>query len=175
MNIIKMANDRLEIDKLIKDEIDLKKYTYLSLKTCLSIELGELLNEWGEFKYWKRNHVANLSELLKEWADCMLFGLAILNKKIKKIKKSDIQYIFYVAENRKEDRKEDRRENTLLLYKDTIFMLSIKDEKFTKYLAMRVISNIISLGVLMGFTLEQLEQIYYVKKQIVLQRIKSNY
>ena len=171
MNIIKMANDRLEIDKLIKDEIDLKRYTYLSLKTCLSIELGELLNEWGEFKYWKRNHVTNLSELLKEWADCMLFGLAILNKKIKKIKKSDIQYIFYVAENSKEY----RRENTLLLYKDTIFMLSIKDEKFTKYSAMRVISNIISLGVLMGFTLEQLEQIYYVKKQIVLQRIKSNY
>lgn len=171
MNIIKMANDRLEIDKLIKDEIDLKKYTYLSLKTCLSIELGEFLNEWGEFKYWKRNHVTNLSELLKEWADCMLFGLAILNKKIKKIKKSDIQYIFYVAENSKEY----RRENTLLLYKDTIFMLSIKDEKFTKYLAMRVISNIISLGVLMGFTLDQLEQIYYVKKQIVLQRIKSNY
>lgn len=38
-------------------------------------EIGELLNEHGEFKFWKRNHHAQRSQILEEYVDIFFFWM----------------------------------------------------------------------------------------------------
>ncbi|WP_000718342.1 dUTPase, partial [Bacillus cereus] len=46
----------------------------------LYTELGELSNEIGFFKYWKKNKKDDKERQYDEWADCMHFMASLGNK-----------------------------------------------------------------------------------------------
>jgi dimeric dUTPase (all-alpha-NTP-PPase superfamily) len=47
---------------------------------ALYVELGELTQEIGFFKYWKKNKTINKVRPYDEWADCMHFMASLGNK-----------------------------------------------------------------------------------------------
>ena len=44
---------------------------------AFKVELAELANEVGFFKYWKQSHKKDRNMILEEWADCLHFLLSI--------------------------------------------------------------------------------------------------
>ena len=44
---------------------------------AFKVELAELANEVGFFKYWKKSHQMDRNKTLEEWADCLHFLLSI--------------------------------------------------------------------------------------------------
>jgi dimeric dUTPase (all-alpha-NTP-PPase superfamily) len=48
---------------------------------ALKVELGELSNETGWFKYWKKSHIINQAATLEELADVLHFVLSVGNSR----------------------------------------------------------------------------------------------
>jgi dimeric dUTPase (all-alpha-NTP-PPase superfamily) len=48
---------------------------------ALKVELGELANCTGWFKYWKKSHVVNQAATIEEWSDVLHFLLSIGNSR----------------------------------------------------------------------------------------------
>jgi len=72
--------------KLINDtkdwsEIDFHFFTFDKRKIAFNVELGELGNELGFFKYWKFNHKIDRERVKYEWADCLAFLTSLIISK----------------------------------------------------------------------------------------------
>lgn len=71
-------NSKSGLYKLIcGNEYDFKT-TLNDRKIAFRIELSELANEIGFFKYWKTSHEINDFRIKDEWADCLAFLLSII-------------------------------------------------------------------------------------------------
>ena len=56
----------------------LTEYPLDMVQTAYRVELGELLQEWKQFKFWKLNKgEIDRDKMLEEWADCMHFALSL--------------------------------------------------------------------------------------------------
>ncbi|AGI10593.1 dUTPase [Bacillus phage MG-B1] len=63
-----------EVDELIQEKISVSfQKTTEERKIAFHVELGELANEIGFFKYWKKSHVKDDFRIKDEWADCLAF------------------------------------------------------------------------------------------------------
>jgi dimeric dUTPase (all-alpha-NTP-PPase superfamily) len=63
-----------EVDELISEKIDESfDDTINDRKIAFHVELCELANEVGFFKYWKLSHVRSHDKIKDEWADCLAF------------------------------------------------------------------------------------------------------
>ena len=154
MNIKKMLKAQKELDTSLFQKGGLKKYPIDQIKTAYRVELGEALQEWKLFKYWKKNKgITDINKLLEEVADCLHFALS-LEGEIK-------NHIF-----------EEVTEEEFKDY-DKYDLYDILDECFTIYST--VLGDTIALGLKLGFTLDQLEEAYYKKNKINWDRIANNY
>ena len=116
--------------------------------------MGEALQEWKSFKYWKKNKgIIDINKLLEELSDCLHFALSLENE----IK--NYNYKEVTEEEFKDYAKYD--------------LYEIIDKCFTIYGT--VLGDTIALGLCLGFTLEQLEEAYYKKNKINWDRIANNY
>ena len=83
MNIKKMLEAQKKLDEANLKKAGIEEYPIEEVKTAYRVELGELLQEWKEFKYWKLSKgEIDREELLEEWADCCHFALSLENEEI---------------------------------------------------------------------------------------------
>ena len=150
MNIKKMLKTQKELDAALFEKGGLKEYPVEQIKTAYRVELGEALQEWRSFKYWKKNKgIIDINKLLEELSDCLHFALSLENE----IKNYNYEEVFK--------------------YYDKYDLYEIIDKCFTIYGT--VLGDTIALGLKLGFTLDQLEEAYYKKNKINWDRIANNY
>ena len=150
MNIKKMLTTQKELDAALFEKGGLKEYPIEQIKTAYRVELGEALQEWKSFKYWKKNKgIIDINKLLEELSDCLHFALSLENE----IKNYNYEEVFK--------------------YYDKYDLYEIIDKCFTIYGT--VLEDTVALGLCLGFTLEQLEEVYYKKNKINWDRIANNY
>ena len=150
MNIKKMLKTQKELDAALFEKGGLKEYPVEQIKTAYRVELGEALQEWRSFKYWKKNKgIIDINKLLEEIADCLHFALSLENE----IKNYNYEEVFK--------------------YYDKYDLYEIIDKCFTIYGT--VLGDTIALGLKLGFTPDQLEEAYYKKNKINWDRIANNY
>ena len=156
MNIKKMLEAQKELDEANLKKGGLTEYPLEMVQTAYRVELGELLQEWKQFKFWKLNKgKVNREKMLEEWADCMHFALS-LNNNIYKCK----SYTY------DDFRRAVEYEKILDIYKVINDCFSVN---------MFTLSCVIALGLKLGYTLEELEQAYWRKNKINWERIEGGY
>ena len=150
MNIKKMLKAQKELDAALFEKGGLKEYPVEQIKTAYRVELGEALQEWKSFKYWKKNKgIIDINKLLEEIADCLHFALSL---------EDEIRNYNYEA---------------VFKHYDEYDLYEIIDNCFTIYGT--VLGDTIALGLKLGFTPDQLEEAYYKKNKINWDRIANNY
>ena len=150
MNIKKMLKTQKELDAALFEKGGLKEYPVEQIKTAYRVELGEALQEWKSFKYWKKNKgIIDINKLLEEIADCLHFALSL---------EDEIRNYNYEA---------------VFKHYDEYDLYEIIDNCFTIYGT--VLGDTIALGLKLGFTPDQLEEAYYKKNKINWDRIANNY
>ena len=149
-----MLEAQKELDAALFQKGGLKEYPARQIETAYRVELGEALQEWKSFKYWKKNKgIIDINKLLEELADCLHFALSLEN---------EIKNCVFKKVTEEEFKCYDKYD----LYK-------IIDKCFNIYRS--VLYDTIALGLCLGFTLEQLEEVYYKKNKINWDRIANNY
>ena len=147
MNIKKMLEAQKELDKANMEKGGLTEYPLEMVQTAYRVELGELLQEWKQFKFWKINKgEIDREKMLEEWADCMHFALSL-----------------FIQEEIEEDISE---------YCSYLETYEIIERCFNLYF---VLENTLALGLKLGYTLEELEQAYWRKNKINWERIEGGY
>lgn len=155
MNIKKMLEAQKKLDEANLKKAGIEEYPIEEVKTAYRVELGELLQEWKGFKYWKLSKgEINREKLLEEWADCCHFALSLENKehddyKIKRFIEEELE----------------------IIPKSDIYLIISNCFETSHF----VLIDTIALGLKLGFTLEELEQAYYRKNKINWDRVNSNY
>lgn len=162
MNIKKMLEAQKELDKANMEKGGLTEYPLDMVQTAYRVELGELLQEWKQFKYWKLNKgEIDREKMLEEWADCMHFALSLENYNIC----PNEGYYDYIAKHAEEDVEK-------YLYAENDIYIVLK-RCFTDF--DYIVEYTIILGLKLGFTLEELEQAYWKKNKINWERIEGGY
>ena len=147
MDIKKMLEAQKELDKANMKKGGLTEYPLDMVQTAYRVELGELLQEWKQFKFWKLNKgEIDRDKMLEEWADCMHFALSL-----------------FIQEEIEEDISE---------YCSYLETYEIIERCFNLYF---VLENTIALGIKLGYALEELEKAYWKKNKINWKRINNNY
>lgn len=201
MNLSKLFEMQKKLDERIVREKGLRDEDLLDRKIlALQVELGELANEWRGFKFWSEDQEPRTEVivkyysggpteienwLLEEYVDCLHFILSIGNEL--NIEQWDYDYTF------KDDLMElnDITEQFIMiiggarkLYYDIAYkeemqgdgMVSEFELEFRVWKSYRfIIGPFLSLGKMLGFTWEQIEQAYYEKNKINHERQVSGY
>ena len=126
----------------------------------LLVELGELANETRCFKYWSVKGPSERSVILEEYIDCLNMILYFSN-------------ITGVAleEDFPEMVELDMTDTFICLYQNTCLL----KEGLTKEKVKRLLVDILYLGNLLGFDIEDLEQATKHKSKIIQKRFQENY
>lgn len=135
---------------------------------ALYTELGELSNEIGFFKYWKKNKKDDKARQYDEWADCMHFLASLGNKygHVEVISSDDVQ-LGYKGEVVKLLERNVSYHNLL----DAIYKSDLSDvvDYGTSLICL------ITIGMKLGMTFEDMEKAYFDKNQINYNRLASGY
>lgn len=162
MDIKKMLDAQAELDKVNMEKGGIKEYPLDMVQTAYRVELGELLQEWKQFKFWKINKgEIDRDKMLEEWADCMHFALSLENYDIC----HNEGYYDYISKHAEEDVEK-------YLYAENDIYIVLK-RCFTDF--NYTVEYTIILGLKLGFTMEELEQAYWNKNKINWDRIENNY
>jgi len=159
MNLNELFPKQKQLDDYIKATKNINEPQTLNKITSLSVELGELLNEFPQlFKFWsnkKNNHSAGLTE----YTDCIHFALSIAN---------DLNYTEhkYTPTNLADIRK------TYLGLQNILAILSVDRDK--RHLV-TLFNNLIALGYQLGFSEEQVINAYGEKHEENYRRQKTGY
>ena len=154
MNIKKMLEAQKELDKANMEKGGITEYPLEMVQTAYRVELGELLQEWKQFKFWKINKgEIDREKMLEEWADCMHFALSLENYWGFELEE-DIEYRIKVEECISD-----------------IYDLCDECFKVNDW----VLKYTIALGLKLGYTLEELEKAYWRKNKINWERIEGGY
>ena len=192
MNLSKLFETQKLLDKRIVDEHNLHGQDLLPQKIlALQVELGELAQEWRGFKFWSRDQEprtfewigkcekcnghgvddeniscpncagtgdGNKNPLLEEYVDVLHFILSIGND-------VGTEY-FYYEPMIKQEENITTQFITVFNYTYLILQDEFCSELFTSFH---------SLGMMLGFSWEQIEQSYYAKNKINHQRQTDKY
>ena len=74
MNIKKMLYAQKELDDIWMKRANLTEYPLEMTITAYRVELGELLQEWKQFKFWKLNK-GKVGRMGRLYALCFIFRL----------------------------------------------------------------------------------------------------
>ncbi|QEL88461.1 dUTP diphosphatase [Bacillus mycoides] len=130
---------------------------------ALYTELGELSNEIGFFKYWKKNKKDDKARQYDEWADCMHFMASLGNKYGHS---SD----FYFNNDIK---------SFIISYTEVPYHFCFERiyhsdfRQFSKYVM--AMGALIAIGEKIGMTYEEMEKAYFEKNQVNYDRLRQNY
>ncbi len=155
MNLRELLKKQEELDGIILERADIKKYPYESMKLALLVELGELANEVQSFKHWKQHKEINREKVLEEFADCLHLALSLENQ-LNQISDEMLDNPkLFITENKKHD----KNINGVFL---KTYRLVVRDYP--------ILSLVIGLGLRLGITLEEMEQSYLEKYETNIKR-----
>ena len=162
MNIKKMLEAQKELDKANMKKSGLNEYPLEMIKTAYRVELGELLQEWKQFKFWKINKgEIDREKMIEEWADCMHFALSL---ELFVVEKLEINFI---------DKDYTKCLNLRIRYLDKNDIYGTLDDCYE--INSTILNDTIALGLKLNYTLEELEQAYWRKNKINWERIEGGY
>lgn len=152
---------------------------------ALLVELGECANEWRGFKFWSndqepRNYCKKCAmtetqhecknPLLEEYVDCLHFILSIGNDVYGELAAEQITEILVYAKIMDEFLDAGV---TFIVLNSYLIDLIQKEFKYQDY--KDFITIFLNLGLLLGFTWEQIEQAYYDKNKVNFERQEQGY
>lgn len=125
---------------------------------AFKVEFGEFANETAWFKYWKQSHKQDKAKVLEELSDCIHFLLAIgIYREYKKFV-PELNYEQWIHKPEHE------------LYHD-IMNSPLGSSGQWK----RAFEQLIAIGILLDFEIEQIILGYYLKNQKNIERQLNNY
>lgn len=128
---------------------------------ALFTELGELSNEIGFFKYWKKNKKNDKARQHDEWADCMHFIASLGNKYGHS---NELTYVPRLLVNQ-----------TALQPYHYSFEVLYQSEFSDCNHYIKALSAIIAIGLKLGMSYEDMENAYFEKNQVNYDRLASGY
>ncbi len=163
MNLEKLFQMQKELDDRILAEHPIQEGEDRLAKKILAllVELGELANEWREFKYWSNDQKPRTG-MLEEYVDALHFilsiGLDIAEPGIVNLR--DV------------DGEENIIEQFIEVF-DRVRGLYFFEYDIFEYESL--LAQFIKLGEMLGFTWEQIEKAYLEKNKINHERQESDY
>lgn len=161
MNLAKLFQLQENLDERIREEHGLHGEPLLSKKVlALQVELAELANETRCFKFWSNKKSSDKEIILEEYVDCLHFILTLgLEKGFTDIQLED------------KELQCDVTSQFLNLYIDIndFIVCSSKDHYITLF------EDFLTLGKMLGFTIEEIEEAYYVKNDLNHKRQDEGY
>ena len=156
MDIRKMIEDERELDEVLFKKGGIKNYPLNEIILAYKVEVGEALNEWAGFKFWKTNKRVDRDALLEELADCLHFALSLEGYS------SDYSHNYERYEGKKKWKYAEEGHD-IEHYAGWCF----RDSEY--------LGNTIALALSMGFTREELVDAYYRKRNINFERARNGY
>ncbi|HDR7258789.1 dUTP diphosphatase [Bacillus paranthracis] len=132
---------------------------------ALYTELGELSNEIGFFKYWKKNKRNDKARKYDEWADCLHFVASLGNKY------GHVELILGTSRTYKIADK--FIENECSFHKLLSKMYKADYSCIFEY--SDALSALLAIGKKMGMSDEDMEKAYFEKNQVNYDRLASGY
>lgn len=131
---------------------------------ALYTELGELSNEIGFFKYWKKNKKDDKARQYDEWADCMHFVASLGNKYGHSDQISNERLYFNNA----------LINGTNKSFHE-LFDTMYKADYSCIFEYHRALGTIVATGLKLGMTYEDMGKAYFEKNQVNYDRLASGY
>lgn len=162
MNVEKLFQIQSELDQKIKEKHQLQDQDLTPAKIiALQVELAELANETRCFKFWSLKEASPRNVILEEYVDGLHFVLSIgLDKGYEKKVEVTI---------------EQPKASLLHSFSHAFDCISIyaKEQSLNKY--QQLFQSIISLGAVLDFSWEEIEQAYHEKNQVNHNRQEQGY
>jgi len=154
-----------EVDLHIVKKIDFKigkdfSDTLSDRKRAFIVELCELANEIGFFKYWKKSHVKNNERIKDEWADCLAFLNSIT------ITQNYEKQIEYFLNHSVLESPFEPRYHFDVLIKNRLFDLTDLEYAYR---------SLYHFGTCLGYSVEELNEAYINKSNENIIRAKEGY
>lgn len=179
MNLSKLFEIQKVLDTKIIETHGLQGKDLLpNLILALQVELGELANEWRGFKHWSKDQEPRTSvpvnngyktvyknPLLEEYVDCLHFILSIGNH-------LDIPTLYQVEIKSIHPTKSD---STIAQFLHVQYRTSLWTGKSVTDCWVKLTSDFLGLGEILGFKWEQIESAYLAKNAINHERQESGY
>ncbi|MEI5893140.1 hypothetical protein DXB51_14760 [Bacillus cereus] len=133
---------------------------------ALYTELGELSNEIGFFKYWKKKKKNDKARQYDEWADCMHFVASLGNKygHVEVVLQEGIQKAIA----------SDINNARLLPYHKLFGIVYTTDFSVPREYTI-ALTTVVVIGLKLGMTFEDMEKAYFEKNQVNYDRLASGY
>lgn len=164
MNIIAIIQEQRRLDLAIKKDKNINYNTKFEDIIALYIELGEAMNEWGNFKYWKKGRVTFKDNLIEELADCLSFAINIYPHDIND---NHIKALSKYIKNNYSKRKRIKNVSTDII--EFLFLQCFKLDPED------LIMGILELSYNLGFEANKIEKAYYKKNKKNWKRLKDGY
>ena len=162
MNIKELIKTQQKLDAAMFEKAGITKYPSDDMLLAYKVEVGEALNAWSGFKYWKDNKSFNRDAILEELADCLHFALSLEG-----YYDEFYDYRYKEYEGREPWEYLQRRMGMgrvgVNYYAENCF----KNDEY--------VGNTIALALSMGFTREELVDAYYKKNKKNYERIAGGY
>ncbi len=132
---------------------------------ALYTELGELSNEIGFFKYWKKNKKDDKTRQYDEWADCMHFLVSLGNKY------GHVEEVLTLEFHEEKQIVGAAEKSSFSGLFELIYKVMLNDlESYVGALA-----SLLMIGAKIGMTFEDMEKAYFDKNQVNYYRLASGY
>lgn len=152
-----------DVDQVIAGKIEGDfDYTLNMRRVAFKVELSELSNEIGFFKYWKQSHEVFPDRVKSEWADCLAFLLSVT---ISNQFENDI--IDWFANSNLRDCKncDEMQLFNRLQYNKLYDYVDIES----------AFIDLFKLGLKQGFSIAELTMAYISKSEVNLRRANEGY
>lgn len=180
-----------EISKMQKylDDVIINRFTELKGKdnvvwkiNALVVEMGECLQEWRGFKMWSKNQTPNYDEMKEEYVDWFHFIVSIGLEFGYDFKNALIRPEHYYSyyKSRQDGSNELEVLNNAILEWNMLLFTSVKKTGYDDYvmeseLYRNVLSFFIAIGMMLGFTWEDIYTAYIEKNKENHTRQQTNY
>jgi dimeric dUTPase (all-alpha-NTP-PPase superfamily) len=155
---------QLELEKFVCQNIGMEWDEFSSVPMtdkrvfAFKVELAEFSNETAWFKYWKQSHKMDRAKTLEEFADCMHFMLAIgLHRNYNRFIQS-LQW-----------------EEWLVPPVELLYTSIMENPIDSSSKWKRTFEQLIVIGIKLGYTLDEIQEMYLLKNSININRQKQNY
>lgn len=158
-------------DNRIRNTHELEHKELLLPKTiALITELGEMLNEWNGFKFWKRKKKSDFVMLLEEYADGLAFILSLFVEQKEKLP-GLLDHVYELPTYTGSEEDKDVIMRKVLSICESIVYL---EENITiNYTTL--LQNYIELGYMFGFDWDMIVKAYYRKTRENHKRQDNDY
>lgn len=164
---LEQLNEMLQMQKLLDERIlsqhglVYNEHIFENMRLALFVELGEMMNELpSKFKHWKANPVDNREKALEEYVDALHFALSLTNHSNAKGKYDDVY--------------ECHSDLTHLDYSWILY--SVMNECFSEKTNQdMILSYLFTLGNKLGFTWDEICEVYKKKNKINHDRQDQGY